>query len=101
MGWKVNGFTYLEQFDDDYKSNKSIPREYLLEPVDEIVEIYEPYTDDKYDIFISEAEKIFDKYNYKNQCNPNNTNLHWKRKIVIISRMKNCPWGYPCRDDGI
>ena len=101
MGWKVDGITYLEQFDDDYKNNKSIPKEYLLDPVDEIVEIYEPYTDDKYDIFISEAEKIFDKYNNQSQCNPNNLNLLFETENCYdFNDEKISHGGYACGSDG-
>ena len=101
MGWKVGGITYLEEFDDDYRSNKSIPREYLLDPVDEIVDIYEPYTDDKYESFIEEAEIIFDKYNYKNQCNPNNTNLLFDtNNCYNFSDEKIAHGGYTCGVDG-
>ena len=101
MGWTVDGITYLEEFDDDYRSNKSIPREYLLDPVDEIVEIYEPYTDDKLDSFIKEAEIIFDKYNNKGQCNPNNTNLLFDTENCYnFSDEKVAHGGYTCGADG-
>ena len=38
-----------------------IPREYQLNPVDERAIIYQTYSDDIYDLFISEALKIFIK----------------------------------------
>ena len=41
LGFKLGGITMGESYEDDYKNNNSIPREYKLNPVDERVDIYE------------------------------------------------------------
>lgn len=103
LGFTINGITFGETYEDDYKIKKPIPREYKLDPVDEIVDIYEPYSDDKYSAFIQEAKKIFKKYNEDGYCNPSNTKL-------VLESDDNCynfnddefaHGGYSCGDDGI
>ena len=39
----------------------SIPLEFEVAPVDEIVDIYEKFDDSNYDIFVGEAKKNFRK----------------------------------------
>ena len=101
LNFYLGGVTYGESFEEDYKKGNPIPREYLLDPIDERVEIYEAYSDDKYDTFIDEAKKIFKKYNEENSCNPNNTYL-------LLEEGDKCNFeedefahgGYPCGTDG-
>ena len=99
LGFEVNGITFGETFEEDYKNPNPIPREYKLNPVDYRSDIYEPYSDDKYKFFIDAAKKVFKKYNEENECNPNNTNL--------VLESDECKWeddihahgGYPCGKD--
>ena len=81
--------------------NMSIPLEFEVAPVDEIVDIYEKFDDSYYDIFIQEAKKILEKYNSTNGCNKNN------KKIVLVTSEcdgqfgnKYTHGGYECGDDG-
>ena len=80
-------------------SNMSIPLEYLVTPVDEVVPLYEIYSENNYDKFIDIAKKIFEKY--KKECNPNNKNL-----VLVTSEcdkfFKNnyTHGGYQCGSDG-
>ena len=54
-------------------SNYNTPIEYSVTPVDEKVEIYEPFDEYSYDSFISVSKTILEKY--KTSCNPDNRNL--------------------------
>ena len=47
----------------------------MIHPVDERVNIFQNYDDSLYDKFISEAKKIFKKYNEDQYCNPDNLKL--------------------------
>ena len=71
----LNGITFGETFNDSYvnKDKTPIPREYIINPVDERSNIYNRYIDSRYDEFINEAKRIFKKY--KKGCNPNNKNM--------------------------
>ena len=75
LGFTIRAIATGESYEDDYVKEKAVSREYKLDTVDERVDIYEPYTDDKYDIFLDQAKEIFEKYNNEGRCNPNNTKL--------------------------
>ena len=55
--------TSFETFNYSYQGQNPIPREYLINPVDERVNIYQKYDDSLYDDFIKEAKRIFTEYN--------------------------------------
>ena len=83
-------------------NNLTIPIEYEITPVDEIVDIYEypSFDNDNYSEFINEANEIFKKY--KNKCNPNNKKLlliHSKCDMYFNNNYTH--GGYECGDDGI
>ena len=71
----VNGLSHIETFNDSYvnKEKTPIPREYIINPIDERSNIYNRYFDSRYDEFINEAKRIFKKY--EKECNPNNKNM--------------------------
>ena len=71
----VEGITMGESYNDSYQNKQKtpIPREYLIYPIDERSNIYGRYNDNRYNEFINEAKRIFNKY--KKQCNPNNKNM--------------------------
>ena len=48
--------------------------EFEITNIDERVELYNKYDDSRYQKFIDEAKKIFQKYNNIN-CNPRNKNI--------------------------
>ena len=80
--------------------NMSIPLEYEVAPVDDVVDIYEKFDDSNYDKFIQEAKKLFEKYN-TTRCIKNN------KKIVLVTSEcdgkfgnKYTHGGYECGDDG-
>lgn len=80
-------------------NNLKVPEEYNIREVDERVKIYQNYDDNIYDIFISEAQKIFTKYNSENKCNKKN------KKLVKFSdeckfENKYTHGGYACDDNG-
>ena len=104
LGIVVSGITFAETYDDYYVEKNPFPREYLLDPVDERAEIYEPYTDDTYQKFINEAKKIFKKYNEDGECNTKN-----KKILLDPNNGVDCykfdddefaHGGYLCGDDG-
>ena len=79
--------------------NMSIPLEYEVAPVDEVVDIYEKFDDSNYNKFIQEAKKLFQKYN--TSCIKNN------KKIVLVTSECDGKFGndythggYECGDDG-
>ena len=71
----VNGITFGETFNDSYvnKNITPIPREYIINPIDERSNIYDRYNDFSYLEFINEAKRIFKKY--ETECNPDNKNM--------------------------
>ena len=104
LGIVVSGITWAETYDDYYEQNNPYPREYLLDPVDERVDIYEPYSDDKYQLFIDKANEIFDKYNNKGECNKYNKKLTLEplnsKECYIFEEDKYAHGGYECNDEG-
>ena len=75
LGFKINGITASETFSDNFKEKNSKPREYQFDPVDERVDIYNPFTEDDYQLFINKAKDIFKKYNEDKKCNKKNKKL--------------------------
>ena len=74
-GITIYGITFLETFNDSYinKNITPIPREYIINPIDERSNIYGFYNDDRYLEFINEAKRIFKKY--ESECNNDNKNM--------------------------
>ena len=102
LGYHINGITTGETFLNPYEKNQ-IPREYQLNPVDERVEIYQTYTDEIYEQFVSEGLKIFEKY--KTQCNPKNKKLTLFTddcyNITNLTNLTHEHGGKICGDDGL
>ena len=100
----MSGITWAETYDDYYVQKNPFPREYLLDPVDERVDIYEPYTNDKYQLFVDKAIEIFDKYNTKGECNKNNKKLTLEPlnsdECYYFEDDKYAHGGYECDDEG-
>ena len=99
FGYNFLQGTYSESFDFNYESKNPTPREYILNPIDERVEIYSSYYDDLYDTFVNEAKKIFHKYNVENKCNPFN------KKLTLMNDScknlgKNMHGGFECNENG-
>ena len=74
-GIEIRGVTIYETYNYTYQMKNPTPREYLIHPVDERVNIFQAYDDSLYDRFIEEAKIIFKKYNDNKECNPNNLDL--------------------------
>ena len=101
LGIQVGGITFGETFDEDYKKPNPIPREYKVDLIDERSDILNPYTDDDYDIFMSEANRVFRKYNEENQCNPNNKFLVFESNdCSVFEDDEHAHGGYPCGSNG-
>ena len=104
LGIVVSGITWAETYDDYYIKKDPYPREYLLDPVDERVDIYEPYTDDKYQLFIDKANEIFDKYNKNGECNNKNKKLTLDPmntdECYVFEDDIHAHGGYECDDEG-
>ncbi|EMD44229.1 hypothetical protein EHI8A_004250 [Entamoeba histolytica HM-1:IMSS-B] len=71
MGIRLR-FSYCETYKLNYQFNETIPREFIVDPVDERVNIYQ-FNDNKLNEFIQEAQKIINKY--KEECNSKNDRL--------------------------
>ena len=69
----ITVLTFRESYNYSYQASNPTPREYLVNPVDERVNIYQ-----RYDDFIKEAKKIFKKYNEEQKCNPDNLLLTYE-----------------------
>ena len=65
--------------------------------IDERVNIYNDYSDSKYQLFIDEAKKIFSKYD--TQCNYNNMNLLKISEYCKFDWDKHLHGGYDCGQD--
>ena len=97
--FKITTITFRESFNYSYQSPNSIPREYLINEVDERVNIYQKYDDTLYNSFIQEAKKIFKKYNEEQKCNPKNLLLTYEPDNKACFNFKNIPHshgGYEC-----
>ena len=97
-GFRVKGITYSESYDDSWrnKSQTPIPREYTVDLVDERVPIYSSYTDDIYDKFIKEADKIFE--NYETKCSKNDPRLLLEDESCQLNEHEH--GGHPCGENG-
>ena len=93
--------TYIEVFDPNDKDNPKIPMEFKIYPVDEISSIYIDYDDKIYNRFISEAQRIFQKYNENEECNPDNKYLYYETDECDSKiNIKGAHGGYICGADG-
>ena len=96
LGYHVYGVTYSESFDESYKKQNPIPREYTVELVDKRVDIYGPYTDELYSTFISKAKNIFEEF--ENKCNKDNKKLFLNDDNCKLKEHQK--GGHPCKNDG-
>ena len=94
------GFTFSYTIEENFKYYKDIkyPMEFEITNIDERVELYNKYDDSRYQEFIDEAKKIFQKYNEIN-CNPDNKNI-----ILLSDKCKFSDnithGGFECGEDG-
>ena len=56
--------SFFVSFNYSYFSlyNLHIPREYIINPIDDRSNICGPYFEDRYNVFIKEAKRMFNKY---------------------------------------
>ena len=97
--FKINTFTFRESYNYSYQASNPTPREYLVNPVDERVNIYQKYDDSLYETFIQEAKKIFKKYNEEQKCNPDNLLLTYEpddKKCYTFKNIPHAHGGYEC-----
>ena len=98
---KIGGYMGISMFEtylDDYNMNQTMPREFMIMPVNERVNVYK-YDDSKLGLFIDQAISIHNKY--KTQCDPKNKRLV-KVDDACDSQMTipHAHGGYLCGDDG-
>ena len=67
-------------------------------PIDERANLYNKYDDSRYQEFIDEAKKIFNKYNNEN-CNSENKNILLLSEECDIALNPNTHGGYECGDN--
>ena len=89
-----SGPMYRSMYD---KNIENIPEEFTVNLIDERVNIYENYNDNLYEDFITEAKKIFKKY--ESQCNPNNIYLNLLKEECRFDD-NHLHGGYKCGTDG-
>jgi hypothetical protein len=98
-GFVLERLTTFEIFNYSYQNPNPTPKEYLVYPVDERVNIYQKYDDSIYDIFINEAKRIFTKYNEEQQCNPDNLLLTYEpnnSECYNFNNDSHAHGGYQC-----
>ena len=88
------GPMYRSRYD---KNNNDVPEEFIVNYIDERVNLYNAYDDNLYDDFINEAKKIFDKY--KTQCNINNKYMKLLNDECKFDNI-HLHGGYTCGTDG-
>ena len=96
----MDGISDYESFDEDYKEPKHFPREYKVDLIDERTKILESYSDDKYQLFMNESKSILEKYNEKEECNPNNKLLALDNADCKFPDDEHAHGGYLCGTDG-
>jgi len=90
-------FARVQSFYDRY-SNKSYPLEYEITPVDELIPLYENFSENtNLDKFMEYGHKILEKY--KKECNPNNKKLYLLNETCHFAD-KHMHGGYICGADG-
>ena len=99
-GFEVKGVTIYESYNYTYQKENPTPRDYLVHPVDEKFDVFEPYTDALYYKFMIKAKKVFKKYNEDKQCNPNNLDLLFdpndKKECYTFPNDEHAHGGYKC-----
>ena len=90
--------SFAETYRYDYTYKQTIPREYLIDPVDEYI-FLSNYNDDLLEEFATEALRIHEKY--QTECNPKNKHLV-KRTSECDNQIsiEHAHGGYVCGDDG-
>ena len=92
--------TIVQTYDDNYKNNDikyKIPREYLIDEIDFRSNIYNKYTDERYEEFIKEGINILNNFTMK--CNPKNEKLVLESEECIFDD-KITFGGYLCDQNG-
>ena len=93
-------FTFIQSFKYNYTYKETIPREFIVDEVDERVDIYS-YDESLIDSFTQQTKRIVNKY--VNECNPQNKRLV-KNDNSCDNVLKNIDQhahgGYECGDDG-
>ncbi|KAL7714043.1 VWFA domain-containing protein [Entamoeba marina] len=90
--------SFVETYVTNYEYNETIPREFIIDPVDERVHIYK-YDETKLGTFAESALEIIEKY--KTSCNADNDKLHLIKEWDVASDSVDHAYvGYLC-DDGV
>ena len=89
-------YSIIESF--SYHDNIKYPMEFEKIAIDERVNLYNKYDDSRYQEFIEEAKKIFNKYNNEN-CNSENKNILLLSEECNNFLNTNTHGGYECGDN--
>ena len=99
-GFQITGVTIYETYNYTYQTKNPTPRDYLIHPVDERIDIYQDYDDTLYDVFMEKAKEILKKYNDDQVCNPDNLNLLYdpnnKKDCYVFENDSHAHGGYEC-----
>ena len=100
VGFQIWGVTIYESYNYTYQKQNPTPRDYLIHPVDETFDVFEPYSDDLYDTFMQKAKEVFKKYNEDKQCNPKNLDLLYepinRTDCYVFKDDEHAHGGYIC-----
>ena len=89
-------FSYMETYQWNYDYTETIPREFIVQPIDERSEILR-FSEDKLDLFMDEANKIVAKY--QNECNGENVRLVKIDDNCYDTEIEHAHGGYKCGSD--
>ncbi|KAL7718964.1 VWFA domain-containing protein [Entamoeba marina] len=90
--------SFVETYVTNYEYDETIPREFIIDPIDERIHIYK-YDETKLDTFAESALEIIEKY--KTSCNADNDKLHLIKEWSVSSDSVDHAYvGYLC-DDGV
>ena len=95
LGFRLT-YSIIESF--TYYDNIKYPMEFEKISIDERVNLYNKYDDSRYQEFIDEAKKIFNKYNNEN-CNSENKNILLLSEECDKVLNTKTHGGYECGDN--
>ena len=101
LGYEFGSLTIGETFDDSYKNQNPIPREYTMNPIDYRVDIYSFYSDDLYNEFIEKGKEVHKKFNQDKYCNYRNQKLflYNDNKCKNFEKLEHAHGGFKCGEN--
>ena len=91
-------FTFVESFKYNYSYSERIPREFIIDEIDERVDI-QSFDETNIDLFTKQSKLLLEKY--KTECNPLNKRLvKYNKTCDEKITIKHAHGGFACGNDG-